>query len=74
MKSVTLWMIVAALVLGLTRFLVPYHPISLHGTHTAVMFAFIGGLVGAYIAGRKSVCLLLALALMVVEVTAFFSR
>lgn len=74
MKSVTLWLIVAALVIGLTRFLVPHHPISLQGTHTAIMFGMLGGMVASWCVSRKSLYLLLALALVVVEVTAFFSR
>jgi hypothetical protein len=61
------------LLFAVTRFLIPTHPLSTHGTYEAFAHLFVGGLIGAWMASRRKVYLGLAVVMAVVELVAFLT-
>jgi hypothetical protein len=69
----TTLLIFVALVFAVARFFMPTHPLSPHGSYEAFAHLFVGGLIGAWLVSRKPLYGLLAIALTLLELVAFFT-
>lgn len=74
MTERNVWLVIAALVIALIRFMIPTHPLTLVGSYEAVAHLFVGGLIGAWLVSRRHLFLVVFVLLSVVELVAFFSR
>lgn len=74
MTERNVWLVIAALVIALIRFMIPTHPLTLVGSYEAVAHLFVGGLIGAWLVSRRHLFLVVVVLLSVVELVAFFSR
>ena len=71
-RMVTLFII--ALIMSVIRFQIPLHSFSPSGTYQALAHVFVGGLIGAWLVGRNKWYGLMALGLIIVELSAVFGR
>lgn len=64
-------LLVISLGVGIGRFFIPKHGLSLPGTYEAFAHLFVGGLIGVWLATKNKTYLYLVLSLSAVELFAF---
>jgi len=72
MRNYTLFFLILFTVLfASARFFIPSQPLSLVGSYQAFAHLFVGGLIGAWLASKDKVCLVLLLYLCLIELGCF---
>ena len=66
-------LVLICIMFSVARFFIPTHPLSPHGSYEAFAHLFVGGLIGAWLATKEKLYLILTVLLSAVELTAFLT-